>query len=305
MATTLLTLLSELGDRLNLDMTVAANKTRGTRWINLINNDIASRANFEWLFSRCYVQTAVDKTAGTVSVSLLGTTVTGVGTAFAATDKRSFIQFANDTNWYEVTAYASATSITITPALAGAAIVGGTYILRKVYYDLPSDVTNIFDARQSNTPAKLANLGIWTLDTFQPDINRVSVPNAYYMFRNDPDVAATAAKQRQVAFFPVADAVYNIEFRYFFDQPDLSADGDIPAMPVSSYETLISGAEWLGSKFLNSPDEVAKKQAYEFAVQKMIDGENALGDWLPVLGSSDNQRDSRFLPFPTNFAQPL
>lgn len=305
MASSFLTLQTETADRLNLDLSVSANATRIKRWINLAINDIASRANFDWLYQRCYIQTVVDKTAGTVSVGLAGTTVTGVGTAFAATDKRSFIQFSGDTNWYEVTVYTSATSLTITPALAGTAISGGTYTLRRVYYDLPADLRDIYDARQSNTPAKLTNLGIFTLDTFQPDINKVSVPNCYYTFRNDPDTAVTAAKQKQIAFFPVADAVYNIEVRYFFDQTDLSGDTDIPQMPVANYEAILAGAEWLGNKFLNSPDEEKKKKAYEYAVQILVDGDNSLGDWLPVLGSTDTQNVSRFLPFPAHYEQPI
>jgi len=304
MATTFLVLQQELADRLNLDQTVTANGTRLKRWLNLTNNDIASRMNFEWLYSRCYIQTQADKTDGTVSVSLAGTTVTGVGTAFAATDKRSFIQFANDTNWYEITAYSSSTSITISPG-AAAAVTGGTYTIRKVYYNLPADLFQVFDVRQSNTPLKLTALGIWTLDSYQPDINTVSMPNAYYLFRDDPDTAATSAKQRQIAFYPVADSIYNIEVRYFLEQTDLSADGDIPLMPVPYYEALLSGAEWLGNKFLNTAEEPEKKKAYEFAVQKLLDKENSLGDWLPVLGSTDTQETSRFIPFPTAFQQPI
>lgn len=305
MATTFLVLQQELADRLNLDQTVAANATRLKRWINLTNNDIASRMNFEWLFSRCYIQTQADKTDGTVAIANGGTAVTGTSTAFAAGDKRSFIQFQNDTNWYEVTVVGGTTSLTITPAFAGTTLTTGTYTLRKVYYNLPTDLFQVFDVRQSNTPLKLTALGIWTLDSYQPDINTVSMPNAYYLFRDDPDTAATSAKQRQIAFYPVADSIYNIEVRYFLEQTDLSADGDIPLMPVPYYEALLSGAEWLGNKFLNTSDEPEKKKAYEYAVQKLIDKENALGDWLPVLGTTDTQETSRFIPFPTVFQQPI
>lgn len=304
MATSFLTLQTEVADRLNLDISVTANATRVKRWINLIINDIASRYPFEFLFSRTFIQTVADKTAGTVSVSAAGTTVTGVGTAFASTDKRSFIQFANDTNWYEVSAYGSATSLTITPALAGSAISGGTYTLRKVYYNLPTDLFQVFDVRQSNTPLKLTQLGIFTLDSYQPDINIVSAPTAYYLFRDDPDTAVTGAKQRQIGFFPVADSVYNMEVRYFLEQVDLSGSTDIPLIPVPYYEVILSGAEWLGSKFINDPKEENHKKAYEFGIQKMIDMENALGDWLPVVASSDTDQTSRFLPFPATYEQP-
>jgi hypothetical protein len=300
---TFLVLQQELADRLNIDQTVAANATRLKRWLNLTMNDIASRYPFEWLYARCFVQTQVDKTAGTVAVSAGGTSVVGTSTAFAAGDKRSFIQLQGDTNWYEVTVVAGQT-LTITPAFAGAALTTGTYTLRKVYYDLPADVFSIYDARQSNTPLKLTNLGVWTLDTYQPDINTVSMPSAYYTFRDDPDTGATAATQRQVGFFPCADAVYNIEFRYFMELPDLSADGDIPKLPVPQHNLMIDGAEWLGNKFLNDPNQDDLKKAYEFGIQQLIESENANGDWMPVLGSTDTQNTSRFLPFPTTYQQP-
>lgn len=300
---TFLVLQQELADRLNLDQTVTANGTRLKRWLNLIQQDIASRAPFEWLFSRTYVQTQADKTDGTVAVSNGGTTVTGTSTAFVAGDKRSFIQLEGDTNWYEVTVVASQV-LTITPAFAGTTLTAGTYTLRKVYYDLPSDLFSVFDARQSNTPLKLTALGVWTVDSYQPDINMVGMPTGYYMFRNNPDTAATAAKVRQMAFFPAPDSIYNIEVRYFLEQADLSADTDIPFLPLPYQALMVDGAEWLGSKFLNSSNQENLKKAYEFGIGQLLDKENAHGDWMPVLGSTDTQRNTRFLPFPTTYEQP-
>ena len=285
---TFVLLQQELADRLNLDATLSANVTRYKRWINLIQNDIASRANFEWLYKRVYVQTIVDKTAGTVAITNGATAVTGTGTSFAAIDVRSFIQFENDTNWYEVTARSSTTAITIGNAFQGATLTAGTYTLRTVYYDLPTDCFKVFDVRQSNTPLKLTQLGLWTTDLYRPDINTTGNPTGYYLFRNSPDVAATASKQRQIAFYPAPDDEYNIEVRYFLEQTDLSADTDIPYLPVPFHTLLVDGAEWLGAKFLNDPNERQLKQAYEYALDKMISKEAEHGDYFPVLGSSDD-----------------
>lgn len=294
----------ELADRLNIDQTVTANGTRLKRWLNFIQQDIVSRYAFSWLFKRAYVQTIVDKTAGTVAITNGAAAVTGTGTAFAAIDVRSFIEFEGDTNWYEVTARSSATGITIGNNFQGATLTDGTYTLRTVYYDLPSDLFSIYTVRQSKTPTKLTNLGIWTLDAYEPSISTVGVPTGYYLFRNSPDVAATASKQRQVAFFPSPDDEYNIEFRYMKSLADLSADGDISEIPVPYHAVMIDGAEWLGAKFLNTGNQDDLKKAYEFSVQKMIEKENEHGDWMPVLGSSDTQNTSRFLPFPSEFQQP-
>ncbi len=294
----------ELADRLNIDQTVTANGTRLKRWLNLIQQDITSRYAFEWLFKRAYVQTIVDKTAGTVAITNGATAVTGTGTAFAAIDVRSFIQFEGDTNWYEVTARSSTTAITIGNNFQGATLTAGTYTLRTVYYNLPTDVASIYDARQSNTPMKLTNLGVWTLDSYQPDVSTVGMPTAYYRFRNDPEIAATAAKAIQVGFFPSPDDEYNIEFRYMKQLADLSADTDISEIPVQYHTLMVDGAEWLGAKFLNDSAEDDLKKAYEFGIAQIIDKENAHGDWMPVLGSTDMQNTSRFLPFPGEFEQP-
>lgn len=300
---TFLVLQQELADRLNLDQTVTANATRLKRWLNLIQADIASRYPFEWLYYRSYVQTQADKTDGTVAVSNGGTSVTGTGTTFAAGDKRSFIQLQGDTNWYEVTTVASQV-LTISPAFAGTTLTAGTYKLRKVYYDLETYVFQVIDVRQSSTPTKLARIGIFTLDTYQPDIQTVGPPTAYYIFRNSPDVAATVSKQKQIAFFPSPDSIYNIEVRFTIVQADLSADGDIPFLPVPYHAALVDGAEWLGAKFLNDDNEAQLKTAYEFGLGKLIEQENAHLDWLPILGSTDTQRSTRFLPFPGTYEQP-
>ena len=298
MASTFLTLQQELADRLNLDQ--ATNTTRLKRFLNLCAQDISSRWPFEFKFSRRFIQTQADKTAGTIAVTNGGTAVTGTSTAFVAGDKRSFIQMEGDKNWYEVTVVASQV-LTITPAFAGTALTAGTYTLRKVYYDLPADLFKVYDARQSDRPAKLAKLGIWTMDSYQPDINTTGSPLGYFLFNLDPDIAATAAKQVHVGFFPAPDGVYNIEFRYELLLTDLSADTDISYIPQPYLEALLLGAEYMGAKFLNAPDKAEIKQAYEFQIQKMIETESAHGDYFPVLGSNDGGNGSKFLPMPSGY----
>lgn len=304
MANTLVTLYTEVGDRLNLDPTVTANKTRLIRWANFIQNDIASRYPFDWLITNGFIQTTTDYTTGTITGTAGSTSITGSGTAWTSAFLNAYLQPANDTNWYEVQTVGGATAITLTKPLT-AAITAGTYTLRTTYYDLPSNCFKVFDVRQTNTPIKLTNLGLYTLDQYQPDINTVSNPTGYFLFGEDPLVAASAAKQTLIGFFPTPDAKYNIQIRYFLELTDLSADTDIPLIPVPYTNVLLDGMEWLGNKFINDPKENECKQGYEFGIQKMIESENANNDYFPVLQSSDTQsKTSRFLPFPTNFEQP-
>lgn len=304
MANTLVTLYTEVADRLNLDATVAANKTRLIRWANIIQNDIASRYPWSWLMTNGFIQTVTDYTTGTITGVSGSTALTGIGTSWTSSSPNMtncYIQPANDTNWYEVSTVGSGTSITLANPLT-ASITSGTYVLRTTYYDLPANCYKVYDVRQTNTPTKLTPLGLYTLDTFQPDINTTSNPTGYFLFGEDPLVAVSAAKQTLIGFFPCPDAKYNIQFRYFLNQTDLAADTDIPLIPVPYTNVLLDGMEWLGNKFLNDPNEGQLKTAYEYSIQKMIESENQNGDYFPVLRSSDSSQDvSKFLPFPGNF----
>lgn len=301
---TLLGLNTEIGDRLNLDMTITANKTRGTRWANIIINDIASRYQWSWLYANTFIQTVTDYTTGTITGSAGSTSLTGNGTSWTSSNPNMtncYIQPANDTNWYEVSTVGGATSITLANPLTQA-VTAGTYVLRTTYYDLPANCMKVFDVRQTNTPAKLINLGLYNLDQYQPDINTTSNPTGYFLFGEDPLVAVSSAKQTLIGFFPCPDAKYNIQIRYLLNPTDLSSDTDIPIVPVANTDTVLAGMEWLGNKFLNDPAEGQLKSMYEGSLQKMIETDSAFGDRMPVLQGSDSQSDaSQFLPFPGNF----
>lgn len=282
MANTLLTLQQEIADRLNLDYTVTANATRLTRWANFIQQDIASRYPFDWLFARAYIQTVTDQTAGTVNVTNGSATVTGNATAFVASNVNAYIQFSGDTNWYEITVVAGQT-LTLSTNYAGTNNAAATYILRTQYYDLPATCFRIMDARISSSSEKLSPTGIWTTDTTQPDINTTGTPTAWYMFRVDPTLASTAAKQQQIGFYPIANSVLNIDVRYFLQPTDLSSTSDITIIPYQYIETLLVGMEWLGNKFINDPSENHLLQSYEYGISRMIAMSNTHGDPIPTL----------------------
>ncbi|HEC64958.1 hypothetical protein LCGC14_0568130 [marine sediment metagenome] len=83
-----------------------------------------------------------DKIAGTVSIVNGAAVVTGVGTAFAATDVGRYIRFDTDGFWYKITSFATATSITIDRNYEGTTISGGNYKLGTVP-PIPEDATEI------------------------------------------------------------------------------------------------------------------------------------------------------------------
>lgn len=300
---TFLALITETGDRLNLDATQAVYKTKISRWINMAQQIVAGRFPFTWQLGREIVQTVVDKTAGTVTFTTGSTSATGIGTSFTASDKYKFINPTSSVNWFQITNISGQT-LTLDVAY-NETTVTGAYTVRQRYYSLTSDVERVFDITQTDTNEKLTQMGIWTTDTYQPDQFEVSVPTSYYLFGLDPSVAVSAMPIRQISFFPFPDAVYNMEVKYLKYISDLSGDTDIPVIPQTYFQVILAYAEWLGTKYLNGNEGDKLNQA-EMLMGKMIEQETSHDDYFPALSSTDDTGGTRsnFLPFPSAFQQP-
>lgn len=300
---TFLALITETGDRLNLDATQSSYKTKISRWLNMSQQLISGRFPFSWQLGREIVQTVVDKTGGTVTFTNGSTTATGSGTAFTAADKYKFINPTSSVNWFQIT-NVSGQTLTLDVAY-NETTVTGAYTVRQRYYSLTNDVERVFDITQTDTNEKLTQMGIWTTDTYQPDQFEVSVPTSYYLFGQDPSVAVSAMPIRQISFFPSPDAVYNMEVKYLKYISDLVNDTDIPVIPQQYFPVLLAYAEWMGEKYLNGEEGDKLNQA-EMLMAKMIEQESSNDDYFPVLSSTDDTGGTRsnFLPFPSTFQQP-
>lgn len=108
--------------------------SRAQRNFDRIANDanLALHGAGNWEFDRHKLRMVYParKTAGTVSVSVDGTAVTGVSTAFASADAGSFFRFSGQDLQYRVSAYVSATALTLGDTYRGRADVSaGTYAL--------------------------------------------------------------------------------------------------------------------------------------------------------------------------------
>src|SRR3990167_7156084 len=277
---TFLVLQQELADRLSLDQTISANATRLKRWLNMAQDAISGRHVFTFLEERDLFQTVVDITAGTVSMTNGSATVAGTSTAFAST-----------------------TEITINPSFGQDTDTSMTYVLRKIYYSLDTDVNRVISVKQYNTPIKLTQVSASELDRAQPNIETTGAPTAYSLFRLDPTIGVQYGKQRQLQFFPSPDDEYNIEVRYIKLLSDLSSDSDVSQIPQQFHDVLIDLAEYYGSKFLNDPKQAQLLVQAESGIRRMIEEDGSNGDYFPVL-QGDDDHGSRFIPFGPHFEQP-
>lgn len=280
-----------------LDATDATNLSNVKQWINTIQQDIAGRWSWSFLKGREMIQTVVDKTDGTVSITSGSTTVTGTSTAFASGDVGKYIKFQGANDWYKVTAYTSPTQITIeSPYAPTANLTNGTYTLRKLYYSLSTSADRIIDIRNWNTPLKFFEVDARTLDAMDPNPSSTNNTYAFVAYGYDTNGAL------QISPYPFPSDVRNLEVRTLRYLVDMVNDSDTTLIPPKWHHVLPYGACFLafsflkdlsGAKFWNSE--------YEKKIQDMLNHSKTSVDESYVLKPIDSQVRTRFLQLPGNY----
>jgi hypothetical protein len=271
------------------------------RWLNIAQEDINSRATWPWLESREIVQTVADKTAGTVSISASGTTVTGTSTAFASTDVGSYIQFSSSNDWYKILTVTPATSLTIEkPYVGSTALTDGTYTIRKVYYSLSSSVDKVLTIRQATTPIKMSTFSYRMFDLYIPDITATGSPEACMMFGMD------SSRNWQFFLHPIPDEVLNLEIRTRLRSTDMSADADYSNIPAKWAKTvLLAGAIWRGMEFNRASREDIRADKwygiYERGIERMMADISVSEDEHHVLQSNEVGGREAEIRYPENY----
>jgi len=271
------------------------------RWLNISQEDINSRATWPWLESREIVQTVADKSDGTVSIAAGGTTVTGLGTDFAATDVGSYIQFSNSDDWYKILTVASDVSLVIEkPYVGTSALSAGTYTIRKVYYSLSANVDKVLTIRQSTTPIKLSTFNYRMFDLYIPDVTATGSPEACVMFGMD------SSRNWQFFLHPIPDEVLNLEIRTRLRTTDMVADEGYSNIPAKWAKTvLIAGAIWRGMEFNRASREDIRADKwygiYERGIERMLADISVSEDEHHVLQSSEVRTREAEIRYPDNY----
>lgn len=86
----------------------------------------------------------IDKSTGTASISSGAMQVTGVTTAFAATDVGRYIRFDDDGFWYKITGFTSTTVIDIDRDFEGATVSSSNFLIGTLP-DIPSEGDELID----------------------------------------------------------------------------------------------------------------------------------------------------------------
>ncbi len=254
------------------------------RTINKVVNDIYLQDDFEFTWDREIVQTVIDITAGTVSISAGGTTVTGVSTAFAAADVGKFIQFSSSNDWYKISAVASATSATIEIAYTqSSALSGGTYIIRKFFYEFTSNADKYVVVKQAITPVKLQTMRARRFDSLFPFSEASGDPRAIIPVHSD------TVGTIQFMLFPTPSAVINLEVRFKKKATTLDSDSATPPMPGKYHNIVYLGAIYMLSHYAGKDaSQISLNfRIYKDALAQMVEQEAEEPDWAPRLKRND------------------
>lgn len=145
MSKTFTGLMTDLGQKLNLDIedsTVLANLKR---WTNDSIRDFQNKYRWYWKQKIGYFQTALIYSTGTLTATNNSRTITGSGTTWDSTMVGRFIRLDGDIDWYEIIAVGSTTSLTLRYPYMRATASGKAYKIWKKYYWLYPDVEELID----------------------------------------------------------------------------------------------------------------------------------------------------------------
>lgn len=291
-----LTAQKEVAEALGLDLTNTNTATKVKRWLNLSYQNIIGNYNWSWLKDYTTVTLEVDYTTGTASVTSGGATVTFSST-IAASQIGRFIQFSSNKTWYKITAHtAGTTTATISPVYAETSdFSAGTYIIRTVYYSLPSTVEHVYGARQTTFPLALEIMDRTRYNQFVWWSNLQGATRAIVPHGLD------SSGNWLFTPYPFPDSPYVIEFFILKRISDLSTDSESPIFPKRFDSIWIEGALSYGYRFLDDSRYADSFKVFYKTVEDMYSKDDPMQNHLWVIKPYDQIPTNRGIMLPSSY----
>lgn len=282
---------------------VTADATNIKAWINAAYKHVNGIFNWPWLLKPGIIQTVADITTGTVSINAGSTALTFSSGPAQSVANQYMIQFNSvSDDWYYIASHtAASTSATLSIAFNGTSnLSGATYVLRKVFYSLPSDLDRIVDVRQARTSVRLGAIDIRTFDQYLPDPTATGDPYNYYLAGMD------TSNVWQIGLYPIPTTAENIQLRYLKTPADLSSDSDTPVIPEKYHDILVYGALYMfGHPYIDDTRFESALQRYTDLLNEMKLSYNPIPDQANVLQPWDTRprRVVGRLSYPADFPE--
>lgn len=108
-------------------------------------------------------------------------------------------------------------------------------------YSLASDVMRIYTVRNTTSSSKVNPIRVLDFYKSYPNPTATGSPTLYRL-SGLAQTSASSLPLYQVSLFPIPDAVYSLKYTYYKRVSDLSADADVPYIPVEYHELLCNYA---------------------------------------------------------------
>jgi hypothetical protein len=288
------TLQTEVYQQTGLDSSDATNISNVKRWINIVQQDIASRWPWPFLQAREALRTVIDLT-GTAGCTLGNANITDNNFQIGSGQVGYFMQFSSGLDWYQIATTAGPNFASLDAAFVDTT---GTYsyIVRKFFYSLSSSVDRILDIRNWDTPVKLIQMDYGTLDYMRPNPQATNSVVAYITYGVD-----SSGNTRIIPYgFP--NDLRLLDVKYIKRLSDLSSGADISGIPVKWHHVIIFGACAIAFMYLRKTDFADRwANLYEKKIDDMKKENHLSLDDTDVLKPVDQSQYSNFIRLPEQF----
>lgn len=287
---------SEVAESLGLDISNVDTQTKIQRWLNLSYQDIVGKYNWSWLKIYTTVTLAIDYTTGTASVTSGSATVTFSST-IATSQVNRYIQFSSAKSWYKITAHTAGTATaTISPVYAPATdLSAGTFIIRTIFYELPSTVEYVVGVRQTTYPLSCEIMDRTRYNEFVWWSNMVGATRAII-----PN-GLNSSGNWEFTPYPFPNDAYILEFYCIKRITELSAASDTPIFPARFNSIWIQGAIAYGYQFLDDTRYGDSFVRFSKTVEEMFKRDNPAQNQHYVTKPMDQIPANRGLMLPSEY----
>lgn len=190
------------------------------KWlVNEAQRDLFYAHDWPWRRKNDVLQTVAPYETGTVTVTLGSTTLTGSGTTFTSAMVGRKFRLTGDLDFYEISAYVSATEVTLADAYVNATQSGIAYSIYQDVYALATDMDRILGMQAQDPDTRIIFGTDEDVYEFEPNPTNTGSPEAVIV--SERSSAGTAWNAR---FWPIPSDIVQLQYQYMFEATDLSTD---------------------------------------------------------------------------------
>jgi hypothetical protein len=222
-------------------------------------------------------------------------------TVFTAAMVGRYLKVDSDEDYYEISAWVSATEVTLSSAYIGTTVVGSAYKIYKMDYPLASDFKKMVWVKQLITPDKMIPIPETAFNQWYPDMffRGTAVPDAYMLSGIDSSGYYTIRPT------PVQTTRVQLYYCYIKQLPTINTLGAISKIPTKWHDAFVYMLDVFVYNLIDIPQKAQVYQnLYEQTIARMIEEDNKRDKSLNFVMANErlSKSSSSFVKFdPSRF----